>query len=297
VPAAVSAWPAALALVINALVWGLSWWPFRWLDQRGLHPLWATAIIYGLCALAVTVVRPRAWRELRHGAMWAIALGSGLTNASFNWAVATGDVVRVVLLFYLMPLWAVLLARWILGERITAAALLRVALALAGATIVLGASLERLPMPSSLPDVLALIGGASFAFNNVMLRRERLRSESARTLAMFVGGSVLATLVALASAGMSAGIVPLPRGDALHAGPIAALALAFLIANIALQYGAARLSANATAVIMLTEVVFASVSAWLLDAAQLGPRVLIGGALILAATLLAARAAAAEPSA
>jgi len=41
-------------------------------------------------------------------------------------------VVRVVLLFYLMPLWAVLLARLLLHERLTPLASLRVLLALAG---------------------------------------------------------------------------------------------------------------------------------------------------------------------
>jgi hypothetical protein len=30
-------------------------------------------------------------------------VASGLTNVGFNWAVTVGDVVRVVLLFYLMP--------------------------------------------------------------------------------------------------------------------------------------------------------------------------------------------------
>ena len=37
-----------LALVLNALVWGVSWWPFRQLDPGGLHPLWATALMYAL---------------------------------------------------------------------------------------------------------------------------------------------------------------------------------------------------------------------------------------------------------
>ena len=39
-----------------------------------------------------------------------------------------GDVVRVVLLFYLMPLWTVLLARVVLHERLTAGGWLRVGL-------------------------------------------------------------------------------------------------------------------------------------------------------------------------
>ena len=35
-----------LALLFNAFVWGVSWWPFRFLHQHGLHPLWATALMY-----------------------------------------------------------------------------------------------------------------------------------------------------------------------------------------------------------------------------------------------------------
>ena len=43
------------ALLFNALVWGVSWWPFRFLYARGLHPLWATALMYVL-AVAVLLV-------------------------------------------------------------------------------------------------------------------------------------------------------------------------------------------------------------------------------------------------
>ena len=34
----------ALALVYNALVWGLSWIAFKALHAQGLHPLWSTAM-------------------------------------------------------------------------------------------------------------------------------------------------------------------------------------------------------------------------------------------------------------
>ena len=102
----------AIALTVNAFVWGVSWWPFRKLEAAGLHPLAATVLIYLLAVAAITLARPAAWRELLgHPSLWVILLASGTTNAAFNWAVTIGDVVRVVLLFYLMPLWAVLLAR------------------------------------------------------------------------------------------------------------------------------------------------------------------------------------------
>ena len=60
----------------------------------------------------------------------------------------------------------------------------------------------------------------------------------------------------------------------------------FLVGNLGLQYGAARLSANATSLIMLSEVVFASVSAVVLGSGALSARTLMGGALILLASLL-----------
>ena len=280
---------AALALVFNAFVWGVSWWPFRQLEGAGLHPLWATVLIYALAVLVITLARPAAWRELlRHPALWLLVLASGTTNAAFNWAVTIGDVVRIVLLFYLMPLWAVLLARLLLHERLTAAALLRVALALAGAMVILWPPGGGLPLPRTLAEGLGVLGGFSFALNNVMLRREAARSEGARALAMFVGGVLVAgLLIALMAPGGS--VPPLPAAAPGWLMGALALAVFFLAGNLALQYGATRLSANATAVIMLTEVLFASVSALALGAGTLDLRLAVGGAAIVGAALLAAR--------
>lgn len=279
---------AALALAFNAFVWGISWWPLRHLQDAGLHPLWATAVIYLLCSVGVAAWRPGAvWEVLSTPAMWVLVVAAGVTNASFNWAVTVGDVVRVVLLFYLMPAWAVILARLVLGEPITASALLRVALAMAGAAIVLGVGDGRWPVPRSLVEWLAVLGGLSFALNNVMLRRLASQSAPARTFAMFAGGVPMAALAAIGLAGPqaawpSAWSWPLVLG-------VLALCVLFLAGNAALQYGATRLAAHTTAVIMLLEVFFASASALLLGATQPDARVWAGGALIVAAALLAAR--------
>ncbi len=277
---------AAAALCFNALVWGVSWWPFRQLQAAGLHPLWATALIYLLAMAVISLRNPQAWRELaRHPALWVLVLAAGTTNASFNWAMTLGDVVRIVLLFYLMPVWAVLLARLLLGERLTARGLLRVLLALAGAAIVLWpADGGGWPLPRTLAEGLGVLGGFSFALNNVMLRREAARSPAARALAMFCGGAVVSTLLALASGAQW----PAPLLAPWLAGAVA-LALVFLASNLALQYGASRLPANTTAVIMISEVLFAAVSALLLGASHGGGALLAGGVLIIAASLLALR--------
>lgn len=279
-------WPA-LALTVNAFTWGVSWWPFRQLQALGLHPLWATVIIYTLSVVAITLWRPVAWKQLlKAPTLWLLVLAAGTTNATFNWAVTIGDVVRVVLLFYLMPLWAVLLARVLLHEPFTRGALLRVALALAGAAIVLWPEQGGLPVPATLAEWLGVLGGFSFALNNVMLRREAHQPEAARALAMFGGGAAVAGVLALVMSAQGTVPLPPPAAPGWLLGAMAMGAL-FLVGNLALQYGAARLPANVTAVVMITEVLFASLSAVALGAGVLTPQVLLGGALIVAASLLA----------
>ena len=280
---------AVAALTLNAFVWGTSWWPLRYLQAHGLHPLWATALIYGIAVAVILIARPRALLQLlRSPSLWVLVLAAGTTNASFNWGVVAGDVVRVLLLFYLMPLWAVLLARALLDEPITPHAGARVLIALAGAAIVLWpADGAGLPLPSTLPDWLGLLGGLSFALNNVMLRREAGQPAEGRALAMFGGGALVSLCIAsvLAVQG-SAPWPPTPRPGWVA---IAALMVAlFLIGNLALQYGASRLRASVTAVVMLTEILFGAVSSLALGAGVLSVPLVLGGALILLAAVLSA---------
>ena len=102
---------------------------------------------------------------------------------------------------------------------------------------------------------------------------------------MFAGG--LAMSGALVLAGLAGGAPPALSVSWL---PWAlALTLAFLSGNLALQYGAARLPAQVTALIMLAEVVIAAVSAVLLGAATPTAWTWAGGVLIVSAAVLSIR--------
>ncbi len=304
---------AVLALALNALVWGLSWWPLRQLDADGLHPLWATAAVFLLATLVLTVIRPSGWLQFKtHPQLGWLMLASGLTNVGFNWAVTTGDVVRVVLLFYLMPTWSLLLAWWLLNERPTRGAVARLALALFGVLLVLKTPESAWPVPQDLADVLALFAGFCFALTNIWLLRLQHTSESARMVAMFGGGALMA--IACAMLATVTGVIPtlanMPTepsivsaavtwlGDAsvvplvtTWAPYVLGLSTAFLVSNFTLQYGAARLSAHATAMVMMSEVVFASVSSVALGVSTLTWRIALGGGMIVFAALLASQAA------
>jgi drug/metabolite transporter (DMT)-like permease len=274
-----------LALLANAFLWGISWWPFRQLNELGLHSVWATAFIYGFAVLLITLWRPGAWRLIvvYPGVMW-IMLCSGLNNVAFNWAVQEGEVVRVILLFYMMPVWATLLASWLLKEAITWRSVLQIGLSLIGAALVLWRPEVGLPLPRSLHDWLGLIGGACFAGVNVLLRKYADVPSEARSLAMFGGACLVAVIFAL-SLGPS-GRIPYPPQPAWPwLVSLSVFALCLLVGNLGLQYGASRLPAQTTAVVMLSEVVFASGSAILFGAETLTPYAVLGGLLIIGSAL------------
>ena len=283
-----------LALILNALVWGVSWWPLRELQGEGLHPLWSSSATYLLGALVMLCFMPKVWGEfLQHKPLWLLALAAGTTMVGFNWGVSIGEVIRVVLLFYLMPIWAVLLARLVLKERITGKAVVRVGLAFAGAVLLLSPNGELgFPVPSNLAEWLGLMGGAAFALNNIMLRHQEKRTAQGRLFAMFVGGIVAPMVVATSLSlvlGDGNSFVQWPMAPGVYGLLVlSGFAVTLLVANYGLQYGASRLPANVTSVVMLSEVVFATLSAILLTDEVLTLQVGIGGAMILLAAALSA---------
>ena len=280
-----------LALMTNALIWGTIWWPFRQLQAMGVHPVLGTALVYLILFCGLLLVKPAAAAiARRHPMLLLLAFTSGSTNVLFNWAATTGDVVRVVLLFYLMPAWSVLLAWYFLGEKPNKYSILRLVLAFSGVLIVMipaGATWQSLTANLSLPDALAIVGGFTFAGTNVVLRSQYRVPGEARMLAMFFGGLVAAG--AMSVLGIYLGRMPAIPAIAWN-WPLRVLVVALLImvSNWTLQYGASRLAATTAAVVMLSEVVFASASNVMIEGAVLSGRLLLGGALVLSASLIAA---------
>jgi drug/metabolite transporter (DMT)-like permease len=277
---------AALGALINATVWGVSWWPLKWLEARGMGSLWATFFIFAVCTIGVLLYRPGSFAALLKTPVLAwLALAAGMTNVCFNIALATGDVVRSVLLFYLMPMWVVMLTRWLLHESITLMAVARVTLALLGAALVLSEGRLVIPIPNSLADWLAVAGGFFFGLNNVILRKYANVSDEARALAMF-GGAVVCAPIAIFVMSLAGKPIVFAPENVTWIG-LALFAIAVLIANLALQYGASRLRANVLSVLMLAEILVATISSWMAGAATITSATLIGGAFIVSASLLA----------
>jgi drug/metabolite transporter (DMT)-like permease len=213
-----------------------------------------------------------------------LALAAGWTNVAFMLAVLEGNIVRVMLLFYLSPLWAVLMAWLFLAERISLLSFASLVLSLTGAVIMLWSPSMELPWPHGRVDWLAISAGFTFAMSNVVTRKMADTSIAAKSLSTWLGVMVVALgLIILLQ-------LPVPRAapqiffGAILLGAVGILSMTWLI-----QYGVTHMPVQRSAVIMLFELVVGAGSQQLLTNEYLTLREWIGGLLIVIAAYVSAK--------
>jgi len=163
---------AISSLVYAATLWGLMWYPYRLLNEAGVGGIASSLITYAVPLLALGWLHVRELQRARSQWLWLTALGlaAGWTNLAYVLAVLQGEVVRVLLLFYLSPLWTVLFSRFLLHEKLNHAGVAVMALAAGGAMVMLWQPDGGLPLPTSRAEWLALSAGMMFAMSNVISR-------------------------------------------------------------------------------------------------------------------------------
>jgi drug/metabolite transporter (DMT)-like permease len=282
-----SASPPVLALLVGAALWGVVWYPYRLLAHAGLDGIWATLLTYGLAFVAGTVFFRKDLRALRGmpRLAWAMALAIGLSNLAYVVAVLEGEVLRILLLFYLAPLWTVPIAALVLRERLDGAGAAAMGLALAGAATMLWRPELGLPWPATRAEWLGVAAGFFFALGNVLVRRVETMGDAAKSLAIWLG-VVLVAAACLPMSRLAPGEVA--AAAASRASIVVGVGLALVSMSLALQYGLSRIPANRAIVILLAELPVAALAAWLLAGEVPRPQDWLGGALIVAGTLAVA---------
>jgi drug/metabolite transporter (DMT)-like permease len=285
------AWPM-FAIMLGASVWGIVWYPLRILARLGLSPSAASTLTCAAGCLFVLILRRGAWRSVSwHWLLVALGFVAGVTNIGFVWGAVHGQVMRVLLLFYLSPAWTAVFAHFILRERLTPAGIALSALSLAGAGIMLWSPEVGLPLPANAAEWAGLAAGMAFAMSNVLVLRINrvlpgLRSEM-RTATIFGGAAVVSALVMLLEACF--GSMPLaPAASRLGFMTLVVIGLGVVLAsnNLLVQVGLTRMPANRASIIMLFELVVTALSAWLLAGEIPGTREWAGGACIVVACAL-----------
>lgn len=275
-----------LCLLFSASLWGIIWYPLRLLEHNGLSGLWTTLIMYAAAlAVGLFLVARHLGELTRHPLLLAgVTLSTAWCNVSFILAVLDGAVVRVLLLFYLSPLWATLLGVLFLGERLNRIAIITLALALSGALFMLWKPALGAPWPGDGADWLAISSGFAFAVANVLVRKLQDTSVAVKSAASWLGVTVLAGAWLLAGGGAPPDV---ERGVIIAA--VALGLLGIVLMTLAVQYGVTHMPVHRSAVILLFEIVVGAVSAlWLTDE-TIAPREWIGGGLIILAAYISTR--------
>ena len=274
---------AIASLVYAATLWGLVWYPYRLLDQAGVGGIASGFFSYATPLLLLGWLHGRALRAARGHWLWLTALGlaAGWTNLAYVLAVLEGEVVRVLLLFYLSPLWTVLFSRFLLHEKLNRAGWAVMALAAGGALVMLWQPGEW-PLPSHRAEWLGLSAGVMFAASNVISRHLDGVTEGAKAVSIWMGVAVLAViglalkpaeLDFMADAGMQTWLLLLGVGLAIGS------------MTYAVQYGLARVPANQAIVIFLSELVVAAIAAYFLSDERMGVQEWVGAVMIITASL------------
>ena len=279
--------PPTVALLFAALIWGTVWYPYRLLESQGLRGTPATFLTYAITLALAVIFFSNSWREFFKAPLFffALAVASGWANYAYVMGTLEGEVVRVLLFFYLAPVWTVPLARWLLGERVSAASYAVVVLALTGAIFMLWRPEMGLPLPKGRADWFALSAGAAFALNNVLAVRLRETSVGAKILAS-CSGTLAIALAAMLIAGDISSVVQ--ARSAVTIGLLVGIGVVLFCSSLMVFYALAYLPAIRAIVIMLFELIVGAVSSHLLAGETMSTREWIGGTLIVAATIFSA---------
>jgi drug/metabolite transporter (DMT)-like permease len=143
-----------------------------------------------------------------------------------------------------------------------------------------------LPVPHSAAEWFGLSAGIGFALSNVLIRKARHLEVPVKAVAVFAG--VVATALVVAA------LEGAPLSEPFAAGPgplllLLVLGLVIFATNLAVQHGLMRVSANRAIVLLLSELVVAALSSYVLALEAMRWTQWAGGSMIVAATLLSGR--------
>lgn len=273
---------AVIVLVFSSMGWGLTWLPIKYLTDMGMSSLHLILIAFASGALVFSpwLFKQYASWKTSIGLMLMIALAGGIANASFQTAIAHGDVIRVMILFYLLPVWSVIGGRIFLKEKVSWVRLAAVVLSLSGAAVILDV-VNTSWQGISWIDVLAIVSGMGLAATNILFRYTQNIPAMSKVAAMFAGCAVLIA-VSLQFTGEAQS---LPGSQSIVLAALYGVVWLGLI-TYGTQWAVTQMEAGRSSIIIVMELVVAVVSSALILKSDLGTNEIVGGIMVLCAALI-----------
>lgn len=276
---------AKFACLYAGAVWGLFWIPLRALEEIGLHGLWITVVYFLIPTICVIPIILWRWIHVKNGglSLQLTAMLAGGALLLYSTAIVYTDVVRTILLFYLTPIWASILARIFLGDEITTQRIIAMATAVLGMLTIFGLG-TRFPIPQNIGDWLGI--GSGFFWAVAMVRIRMTKSHSAIELTT---GFFQWSLIFSASVAWLLAPTYIPKIEqTLPVLPLLFFFTAFLVlpGTYASLWGPKHLSPGIVGLLFMSEIVVGAISVAIFAGEPFGIREIIGVFLILGASIV-----------
>ena len=280
---------AILGLLFGASTWGVIWYPYRLMSEAGVSGVAASFYTYSIAVFIGILLYAKHWRGLANlpKSIIILSLIAGWSNLGYVMAVVHGEVMRVMLLFYLSPLWTLILAHYWLKEPISRAGVFAIVLSLFGAFLMLWQP-GAWPFPNSTSDWLAISAGLCFALTNVITRKSHHLSLRAKSLAVWIGVVAMAILcLPFVQPVVGEQFPNLSFFSATQWLVMSLIAVLLVAVTLAVQYSVTQMSATRASVIFLFELVVAAVASYYLAHEVMTWNMWLGGGFIIGAALIA----------
>ena len=283
----IKSWLPIFSLLFGAFVWGIIWYPYRLMADAGVSGIYSSFYVFILTiAIAlpyffITKKKVPIWSK----DFWLLALVAGYTNISYVLAVIDGEVVRVMLLFYLSPVWTIFLAHFMLNEDTQKRHYIAVFISLIGAFIMFWEPGYLIHLDSK-SDWLALSSGLGFAITNVMTRKHEHMTVNQKALAIWLGVIVVAIICIMFDKNA------MPTLDffrPVDAAIMMAIALSLFLSTLLVQFGVTQIKAVEASSFFLFEIVVAAISSYFLVGESIAFNEWLGGIFIISGVILSSK--------
>ena len=283
----IKSWLPIFSLLFGAFVWGIIWYPYRLMANAGVSGIYSSFYVFILTiAIAlpyffITKKKVPIWSK----DFWLLALVAGYTNISYVLAVIDGEVVRVMLLFYLSPVWTIFLAHFMLNEDTQKRHYIAVFISLIGAFIMFWEPGYLIHLDSK-SDWLALSSGLGFAITNVMTRKHEHMTVNQKALAIWLGVIVVAMICIMFDKNA------LPTLDffrPVDAAIMMVIALSLFLSTLLVQFGVTQIKAVEASSFFLFEIVVAAISSYFLVGESIAFNEWLGGIFIISGVILSSK--------
>ena len=278
---------AKFASLYAGLAYGIYWIPLRALEQAGLHDV-LPALVFNLIPM-ILIVPLIAWRwsRIRRAPLHFHITGVvvGLSLVGYTNAFLYTDVVRVLILFYMTPIWGFFLARIFLGDLITPVRWISILLGIGGMLTIFGID-AGIPLPDNIGDWIALSAGIFWAIASLMMLTGE-ESPIDYALWFFLWNGLAAILVSCIFFAQSDASLPEFTVFAAVLPWMIPLALVLVIpAGFAVIYGPTQLNPGIAGILFMVEIGVGTLTASLLTNEPFGVRELLGVLMITLAALI-----------